>query len=60
MRSTSSATSSATAIVNKTLKVGSPAQQMEALMASFRLSSDKDAFALALVGELVGLARRPV
>lgn len=54
----SSAAQSATAIVNRTLKVGSPADQMEALMASFRLSGDKESFVLALIGELVGLARK--
>lgn len=54
------AAASASATINETLKVGRPGDQMEALMMSFRLSRDKEAFALALVGELVGRARRPV
>jgi hypothetical protein len=48
---------SATATINKVREVGSPADQMEALLIAYRLSSNQEAFALALIGDLVCSAR---
>lgn len=56
----SRAAASATASINQTLKVGSPGDQMEALLRAYRLTHDREAFVMALVGELVGASRRRV